>query len=409
MSPVVVGIINGTAPGLPVSIVVRVWQGNGWLGLMVGLALAINTVLAVSIGGTVRTIINRCLWRQVKGGLMNWTNIWKTALLCLLSGLVSPLFAASLFDDHSPLDIELTGPLWSVIKNKEDRDEQPFTLKSDGVALDLKVRARGNSRMRICEFPPLRFNFSKEDTPGTLFEGQDKLKLVTRCKKGDRAEADVLEEYAAYRIFSLFSDAGYRVRLVHLDYKDTDGRLKKAFDNSYGFLIEPLDQMVSRLGGELSGVPAVALGHLDEEQAALVYVFQYLIANTDWSFVKADSDDSCCHNIKLIKIGPKQFPVPYDFDLSGIVNATYAKPDPSLKIRKVWQRMYRGFCTDPDVLRGALGTISSKEGDVLDVIANLPLLTEKEKGKKIEYLEKVFRKADDQDGIIEHFEKNCHP
>lgn len=54
---VVVGIINGATLGLLVSIVAWVWQGNGWLGLVVGLALAINTVLAVSIGGTVPVIL----------------------------------------------------------------------------------------------------------------------------------------------------------------------------------------------------------------------------------------------------------------------------------------------------------------------------------------------------------------
>lgn len=341
---------------------------------------------------------------------MNWTNSWKTILLCLLlSGLVSPLFAASIFDDHSILELELTGPVWSLIKNKEDRIEQSFILSSDGLTLNLAVRARGNSRMRVCDFPPLRFNFNATDTPGTPFEGQDKLKLVTRCKKGDRAEADVLEEYAAYRIFSLLSDVSYRTRLVHLTFKDTDGRLKKAFGSSYGFLIEPMDHMSARVGGSLAEIPGVALGQLEKNQAALVYVFQYLIANTDWSFVKADTDEYCCHNIKLIDINSKLFPVPYDFDLAGIVNASYAKPDPSLRIKKVRQRLYRGFCTGSDVLRGALSTLSSKEAEVLGIVEILPLLTEKEKRKKIEYLEKVFREADVQDEIIKSFEKNCHP
>jgi len=54
---VVVGIINGAALGLLVALVAWIWQGNGWLGLVVGLALAINTILAVSIGGTVPVIL----------------------------------------------------------------------------------------------------------------------------------------------------------------------------------------------------------------------------------------------------------------------------------------------------------------------------------------------------------------
>ena len=340
---------------------------------------------------------------------MNLKNTWMTILFCVLASFVSTLFAASLFDDHSPLEIELAGPVWSLVKNKKDRDERPFKLSIDGMEFDIKVRARGNSRMRICQFPPLRFNFKKTDTAGTPFEGQDKLKLVTRCKKSDRAEADVLEEYAAYQIFSLMSDVSFRTRLVHMTYKDTDGRLNKAFSSSYGFLIEPVGHLESRVSGSQASVPAVSLGQLEENQAALVYVFQYLIGNTDWSFVKADTDEHCCHNIKLISIDSKLFPVPYDFDLAGVVNASYAKPDPSLKIKKVWQRLYRGFCTDPAVLKTALSTVSAKEDEVLAMITDLPRLTAREKEKNIEYLEKVFRKADDQNEIIEYFDKNCHP
>ena len=41
-------------------------------------------------------------------------------------------------------------------------------------------------------------------------------------------------------------------------------------------------------------------------------------------------------------------PVPYDFDWAGFVSPSYAKPDVSLDIRTVRQRLYRGFCR-PDV------------------------------------------------------------
>lgn len=54
---VVIGIINGAALGLLIAAIAWVWQGNGWLGLVVGMALAFNTVLAVSIGGTVPIIL----------------------------------------------------------------------------------------------------------------------------------------------------------------------------------------------------------------------------------------------------------------------------------------------------------------------------------------------------------------
>ena len=328
-------------------------------------------------------------------------------LTLMLASLGSPLHAGSLFEENTTLEIDLTGPFWSLVKNKKDRSELPFVLRSGTVEVDLKVRARGNSRLQVCGFPPLRLNFSKADTVDSLFEGQDKLKLVTRCMKGDRYEKDVLEEYAAYRIFSLLSDVGYRVRLVNLTFNDTDNRLNKAFRQSYGFLIEPLDRLGSRVEGSVSELAGVSLRQLDENQAALVYIFQYLIANTDWSFATAVQDEYCCHNIELIDIGSKLFPVPYDFDLSGLVNAAYAKSHPSLKIDNAAKRVYRGYCTDTEILRGALRRIIGKEQEILHVINSLPSSAVHENQKRIDYLKDFFEKARDQDKIISEFEKRC--
>ncbi len=56
---VVVGLINGLALGLLLGCAAWAWKGNPVLGMVVGVALALNTVLAVSIGGTVPLILKR--------------------------------------------------------------------------------------------------------------------------------------------------------------------------------------------------------------------------------------------------------------------------------------------------------------------------------------------------------------
>ena len=53
----VVGLINGATLGVLIATVAWLWQGNGWLGLVVGFALAVNTLVAVSIGGTVPVVL----------------------------------------------------------------------------------------------------------------------------------------------------------------------------------------------------------------------------------------------------------------------------------------------------------------------------------------------------------------
>jgi magnesium transporter len=54
-----VGALNGLALGVLLGIVAFAWQGNALLGVVVGLALGLNTIIAVSIGGTVPLLLKR--------------------------------------------------------------------------------------------------------------------------------------------------------------------------------------------------------------------------------------------------------------------------------------------------------------------------------------------------------------
>jgi len=59
LKEVSVGCINGVILGLLLAGVAMLWKGNPWLGMVVGVALALNTIIAVSIGGTVPLILKR--------------------------------------------------------------------------------------------------------------------------------------------------------------------------------------------------------------------------------------------------------------------------------------------------------------------------------------------------------------
>jgi magnesium transporter len=54
-----VGIINGIVLGILIGIVAWIWKDNAFLGLVIGLALSMNTLLAVSIGGIVPLMLKR--------------------------------------------------------------------------------------------------------------------------------------------------------------------------------------------------------------------------------------------------------------------------------------------------------------------------------------------------------------
>ena len=54
-----VGSINGLALGILVAVVAWLWQGNPFLGIVVGAAMTLNTLVSVSIGGVVPLLLRR--------------------------------------------------------------------------------------------------------------------------------------------------------------------------------------------------------------------------------------------------------------------------------------------------------------------------------------------------------------
>ena len=54
-----VGVINGLILGLILCGVALVWKGNPWLGLVVGSALAANTLVSVTLGGILPLVLKR--------------------------------------------------------------------------------------------------------------------------------------------------------------------------------------------------------------------------------------------------------------------------------------------------------------------------------------------------------------
>lgn len=340
---------------------------------------------------------------RAKGGIFAGVLL---AWLCTYAGAAAAGAPPSLFDSDELLDLQLSGPVSTLIDDRSEREERAILLTLDGVQHEALARVRGKSRSRekVCDFPPLRLRFAD---PAAVAPDEDKLKLVTHCRNDDRGDADVMEEYAAYRVFSLLSPAAFRVRPARITYQDSDGRLDEDARQRYGFLLEPAQRLAQRIGGEVLELPGVALSRLDADQAALVYVFQYMIGNTDWSLVTGDGAEHCCHNGLLLGLDGAIHYVPYDFDLSGIVSARYAKPDPSLRLRSVRSRRYLGFCTRPETLAAAIRRLVAHEEEIYDVVRTTPGLGDRARKKDIEYLEGFFERARDPDDLRERFEKHC--
>jgi hypothetical protein len=319
----------------------------------------------------------------------------------------SAVFATPLFSRNEVINARLAGPLAPLMREVEEPVEMSFVFSLDGIDHDIKVRLRGKSRLRVCKLKPVRLNFRKSEIGATLLVGQDKLKLVVPCEWSSRAEKDLLEEYLAYRIFNLLTPMSYRVRLLRIEFVDTGDKPDGVAKQRHAFVIEPVDQLADRIDARPSSSAEISLGRLDPQHAALVYVFQYLVANTDWSMVSATGKSRCCHNGTILERNDRLFYVPYDFDLAGLVNAPYAEPAPELKLRSVKRRRYRGFCTDRQTLADAVHLASSQQEAISELIQALPVLTDRDKKRRTAYLGAFFEEAANPDKLIQRFEDWC--
>lgn len=275
--------------------------------------------------------------------------------------------SAPLFQSDEPLEMTLRTDIAFL------RDERSDSIEVDGTATfvdlggtettsPLQVRTRGNFRRdpSNCNFPPLRLNFPRGDMDGTVFEGQNHLKLVTPCRdNSDDYQRYVFDEYLAYRVLNLLTPASYRVRLVHVTYEDINDDYGPK--TKYGFLIESDDQMAERNRATSLEVPQMHPVMADAEQADITAMFNYMIGNLDWS-------DVFFHNATVIRTEDgRHLTVPYDFDFSGVVNTRYATVPPQLRDRvtRVRNRLFRGFCR-PELTQSAMSMAFNLKRDQIE-------------------------------------------
>ena len=273
--------------------------------------------------------------------------------------------------------------------------------------LDVSIRTRGDFRRDYCNLPPLQLNFKKKQVNGTLFDGQDKLKLVAPCNHGSRYQQYVILEYLAYKTFEILTDQSYRTRLIRLTYFDSDEKLDPWTD--LVFVIEDDADMARRLGLETLRMFAVDYEELDHPKAAVVQLFQFLIGNNDYSVIRGENE-YCCHNIDILgslELETGVIPVPFDFDMSGLVNAAYAAPPIQVPVVDVRHRYFYGLCQPDGILNEAIAYMQTKRQEIRALFANSVELDRKNKVKSLEYVDSFYEILDSPQLIEEEIVSRC--
>ena len=337
-----------------------------------------------------------------------WTSVLTTMFLITGSAYAQESGERDpLFSSNDVLEITISAPFKALMSKRPDEEDWSGKLSyvdeaGATVELEIGLRTRGKYRrqQRVCPFAPIRLNIKKSAAKDTLFRKQDKLKLVTHCRNGsERSEQVTMREYLMYRFLNDLTDFSFSVRLLKITYVYTDKTDKR--ETRYGFLIEHKDRLAKRIDMPRLELTHTSSASLAGEYTNLASVFQYFIANTDFSPIASAPDSFCCHNSSLFgKAGQKYYSIPYDFDMAGLVDAPYAEPNPKFRIRSVRQRLYRGRCMNNGHLSNTLQQFRDRRETYYSMVENMPDLTVKSKKGMYVLMDRFYNLINDP-GIVE--------
>ena len=143
----------------------------------------------------------------------------------------------------------------------------------------------------------------------------------------------------------------------------------------------------------------VRKSELDEAHTALVYVFEFLIGNNDWATSHTWDDDKCCHNLDVFRVDDTIVLIPFDFDLSELVDASYAENRPGALLVREPRRKNVVYCVDRGLLADAVDLVVAREDEITVEIAAIPGASDKDVERMQKNMERFYRLARKKDRI----------
>jgi hypothetical protein len=269
-------------------------------------------------------------------------------LLCVLFALcvAAPSAAQGLFRDREPINITLTTNLRDLVRERDSLQLEWFGAEmkytdAGGVerAFPVELRARGHFRRQSgnCSFPPLFLRAERVVRDSSILRGNPRLKLVTPCRpNAANYQQFIYLEYLVYQTYAVIDSIHHRTRLVNVTYVDSAARQRPITVTA--FLLEMAEEVADEHDLEYTERTGVTWEFIPPEPLNRLSLFEYWIANTDWSVAGL-------HNIEMFKMPDLNYrPVAYDFDWAGVVGAAYARPNTVLGLTSTKQRLHRGPC-----------------------------------------------------------------
>jgi hypothetical protein len=313
-----------------------------------------------------------------------------------------------LFENEELLEITLRFDLSTYFRTKPKKDYLKANMTihlsdTDSINKEIRLRSRGIFRNQYCKYPPIQLNFKKADFGYSDLDSITKLKMVTECSSGSENRGYLLREYLIYKMFNVLTDTSFRVRLLTVNYIDSENKRRSL--KQYSFFIEPLDMLMARTNSVEVKSPALNQKHIIPYVMDRLAIFNYMIGNYDWSIPGQ-------HNVKVIKpliieSSGLGIAIPYDFDWTGVVNASYALPTEEIGTASVRERIYTGICRSREVFKKDLEIFAEKKDEFYKIVNEFPYLNQKEKRDISRYLDDFFDRFEGRSMLTDIFLNSC--
>jgi len=105
----------------------------------------------------------------------------------------------------------------------------------------------------------------------------------------------------------------------------------------------------------------------------------------------------------------KMLSIPYDFDVTGIVDAPYAVPNPRFRLRNVKDRLYRGRCVNNEYLDSTLQLFRDKQEAIYDLVNSdsVPGLSSRSIKTTRRYIDEFYATIDSPKRVERYIVDKC--
>lgn len=263
-----------------------------------------------------------------------------------------------------------------------------ITADQDQFVFNAKFELGGKSRRKICSYPPIKIDFKKQELEDfNFYRDNDRIKLVIQCKSTKTMVDAIKMEKLIYDLYEVVSPYGHRAKMAIVNVEG-----EKKYQEA--LILESDDDMCLRNDIRRLKVSTISTDVIDREGYLKMVLFQYMIANTDWSARKGHNTDLFMRNKDSTMLV-----VPYDFDYAGIINTDYAIPSEKLPIASVTERHFMDKTVSDEELTTAIDFFIEREQAFYDVVTNAGFMEDKTKKRANTFIGGFYKIIKDEKKI----------